>query len=83
MQLRSIRVAIMVLAHFDYTFSVWPDETWGFDRAVFVTFEALGARVEMTFTPSEFETYRSALSRHGLTLREVERVPHNEPEPVY
>jgi hypothetical protein len=65
-----------------YTFSVWPSESWGFDRAVFQLFEALSGRVEMRFTPEEFESFRSALNHHGLTLREVERVRHAEPELV-
>ena len=57
---------------FDYSFSAWPDETWDFDRAVYDLFRMLGGRVEMTFTPDEFEKFRSALSRHGLTLREAD-----------
>jgi hypothetical protein len=65
-----------------YTFSVWPSETWGFDRAVFQLFEVLAGRVEMQFRPEEFEAFRSALNRHGLTLREVERVRHEKPETV-
>ena len=66
-----------------YSFSVWPDETWGFGRAVFDLFRMLGARVEMNFTPEEFQRFRSALSHHGLTLREAERVPYHEPEAVH
>ena len=46
---------------FDYSFSVWPDETWNFDRAVYALFKMLGGRVEMTFAPDEFERFRSAL----------------------
>jgi hypothetical protein len=65
-----------------YSFSVWPDETWGFDRAVYDLFSMLGGRVEMNFTPGEFEQFRSALSHHGLTLREAERVPFFQPESV-
>jgi hypothetical protein len=33
-------------------------------------------------TEPEFERFRSGLSHHGLTLREVGRVPYVEPEPV-
>ena len=72
----------MVSAIYAYSFSVWPNETWGFDRSVFQVFEAMGSRVEMQFTPDEFERFRSSLSRSGFTLREVERVPHNEPQAV-
>ena len=66
-----------------YSFQAWPDETWKFDRAVYLLFEFLGCRVEMEFTEAEFEAFRSALSRHGLTLREVTRVPYVDPEAVY
>lgn len=68
---------------FDYRFSVWPDETWSLDPAMFALFGAMSGRVEMVLSPDEFERFRSGLSHHGLTLREVERVPHHEPEPVY
>lgn len=69
-------------AMYNYSFSVWPSETWGFERAVYELFKALNSRVEMTFTPEEFERFRSGLSHHGFTLREAERVPYFEPEPV-
>jgi hypothetical protein len=65
-----------------YSFSVWPDETWKFERAVFALFGMLTARIEMIFTRPEFERFRSGLSHHGLTLREIERVPYHEPETV-
>lgn len=65
-----------------YSFSVWPDETWEFDRAVYSLFEILRSRVELNLTHEQFERFRSGLSHHGLTLREVERVPHHHPETV-
>lgn len=65
-----------------YSFSTWPDETWYFDKAVFQLFEMLKYRVEFDFTESQFERFRSGLSHHGLTLREIERVPYFEPERV-
>lgn len=65
-----------------YFFSVWPDETWNFDRAVFTLFEMLTTRVEMRFKQEEFEAFRSRLPHHGLTLREVERWQYREPETV-
>jgi hypothetical protein len=65
-----------------YSFVVWPDETWDFDRAVFDLFRVLTARVEMHFTEQEFETFRSRLSHHGLTIREVTRRPYVQPESV-
>lgn len=67
---------------YNYSFSVWPSETWGFEKPVFELFKFLNRRVEITFTPDEFERFRSGLSHHGLTLREVERVPYAEPEYV-
>lgn len=64
-----------------YSFSVWPDETWKMDRAVYELFRAIGTRVEINpCTHETFEKFRSGLSHHGLTLREVERVPYVEPE---
>ena len=67
---------------FTYSFCVWPDETWNFEKAVFDLFRMMSGRVEMTFKPDEFEKFRSSLSHHGLTVREAERVPYFEPEPV-
>ena len=66
-----------------YSFQVWPDETWNFDKAVFDLFRMLATRVEMNYTRDEFESFRSSLSRHGITMREIERVPYAQPEPVY
>jgi hypothetical protein len=65
-----------------YTFVAWPDETWNFDRAVFDLFKVLTARVELVFTEREFEMFRSRLSHHGFTLREVVRCPDVPKESV-
>ncbi len=67
---------------YTYCFAVWPSETWGFQRQTFDLFRMLGGRVEVNFTGEEFEAFRSALNRDGLTLREIERVPFHEPETV-
>lgn len=67
---------------YSYSFSVWPAEQWGFDKAVFSLFEVLGGRVQLDFTEPEFERFRSGLSHHGLTIREIERVPYAIPETV-
>jgi hypothetical protein len=67
---------------FVYSFAVWPDERKGFDPAVFDLFRMLQGRVEMRFTEEQFNRFRAGLARHGLTLREVERVPYMEPEAV-
>jgi hypothetical protein len=65
-----------------YTFSLWPDEAWGFGRALFDVFRLLETRVEMPFTEAEFESFRSRLSHDGFTTRAVVRVPYREPEVV-
>ena len=67
---------------YSYSFSVWPDETWDFPKSIFRLFEMLKYRVEDEFSEIEFERYRSDLSHHGLTLREVTRVLKQEPETV-
>ena len=68
---------------YTYSFAVWPDESWKMDQPIYDLFRAMGQRVEMAFTSEEFERFRSSLSRKGLTLREVSRIPYTEPEPVY
>ncbi len=77
------RQCVTTQTQFVYSFTAWPDETWKFDKAVFDLFRHLLMRVEMTFTAEEFQNFRSRLSHHGLTLREVERVPYMKPEPVH
>lgn len=72
----------MLSDRYHYSFQVWPDETWDFDPAVLELFKVRRERVELDFTERAFERFRSGLSHHGLTLREVERVPYIEPEPV-
>ena len=68
---------------YDYSFSVWPSETWGFPRDMFDLFGCLNARVEMAMTPERFESFRSTMSHQGFTIREIERIPHHDPEPVF
>jgi hypothetical protein len=65
-----------------YSFSVWPAEKWGHEPSLYELFRFLTGRVEMVFTKDAFEGFRSSLSRQGFTLREVERWPYHEPEPV-
>jgi hypothetical protein len=72
----------MVAARYTYGFTVWPDETWKFDPAVYTVFQVMGGRVQMDFSEPEFERFRSGLSHHGLTMREIERVPYSDPETV-
>lgn len=78
-----IHAAPQTTVKYAYSFTVWPDESWGFPRSMFHLFEMLKGRVEMEFTPEQFETFRSDLSHHGLTMREIERIPFHEPEPVF
>jgi hypothetical protein len=72
----------MKSGQFTYTFSVWPSQQWGHSKSLFVIFEAMGGRIELTLTESQFEQLRSDLSHDGFTLREIERVPYHEPQPV-
>lgn len=67
---------------FNYSFSVWPDEKWSFPHSVFTVFEALNGRIELTLAEPDFERLRSELSHHGITVREIERVPYFPPERV-
>jgi len=65
-----------------YRFSLWPDETWGFNSALFDVFLLFNTRVELTFTEAEFEAFRSQLSHDGFTMRGIVRVQYQEPEVV-
>ncbi len=64
-----------------YEFSVWPAER-GFSKEMYALFDALNTRVVMEFTESEFEFFRESINQHGITLREIERVPYARPEIV-
>jgi len=65
-----------------YSFNPWPDETLEFAPAMYQLFRTLDARIEMKFTKPEFEGFRSGLLHHGITLREIQRVPYVKPETV-
>ncbi len=71
-----------ITIEYDYSFSVWPVEK-AFTKQTYDLFRMLKNRIEMTLTPAEFEAFRSAVNRDGLTLREISRVPHHEPEGVF
>jgi len=67
---------------FDYGFCVWPDETsprMRANKAVFDLFRHMQMRQVMEFTERQFNDFREEISKVGLTLREIERVPHLEP----
>ncbi|MBX9581006.1 MAG: hypothetical protein K2X87_11915 [Gemmataceae bacterium] len=70
---------------YEYRFNVWPDEEsprW--NTAAYDVFRMLGGRVvALDFTEREFNDFREDLSRVGLTLREIERVPFHSPEGVF
>ncbi|MGN6367040.1 MAG: hypothetical protein ACTHN5_02145 [Phycisphaerae bacterium] len=67
---------------FAYSFTAWPDSKVNLDPAVFQLFELLSTRVEIAVTESDFDRFREGLSRHGITLREVSRVPFIDPESI-
>lgn len=67
---------------YNYSFSVWPSETFGFRRSLFSAFQLLATRIEMGFTEKEFERFRSELSHDGFTVREIERAEFVIPEMV-
>ena len=67
---------------FTYSFAVWPDETRKFDKSMYDLFGVLEPRAMMEFTEADFDRFRTALLHHGLTLREIERVPFHQPETV-
>ncbi len=67
---------------YDYSFNVWPHEGWGFSRSVFDVFRMFTSLICMEFTEAEFEAFRLSLLGNGFSLREVERVPHHEPESI-
>lgn len=69
---------------YSYSFSAWPDEVgWSFNKDIYRLFRSLNDRVEDQFTEAEFGLFRERLGQHGITLREVERVPYHEPEAVH
>lgn len=67
---------------YSYCFGVWPEERWGFPPAMFEIFKVGFCNiVQMDFTEPAFEKFRSDLSHHGISLREVSRFRADQPEP--
>lgn len=64
---------------FDYEFSVWPAANRA--PALYEWLDGM-PRCSLAKTEGEWARFRDALEREGLTLREVERSPHHEPEVV-
>ncbi len=70
---------------YDYGFTVWPDEISPRMRendSVRTLFHHMSMRQVMEFTERQFNDFREELAKVGLTLREIERVPHLEPMAV-
>lgn len=67
---------------YTYSFCVWPDETWNMDPAVYALFRWIAPSLMQEMTEAEFNRFRSGLSHHGLTLREIGRAPYVDPEIV-
>ena len=68
---------------YDYSFCVWPDEEsphWNAES--FLVFGSMRVRIAFAYSEKEFNDFREALSKVGLTLREIERVPFHAPEVV-
>lgn len=65
---------------FEYSFVVWPDEEYPrWNQHVFALFDLLKTRVVTVYTQTAFDNFRESLAEVGITLREIERVPHHEP----
>ena len=67
---------------YEFTFSVWPDETSPRMRncpSVFSLFKLMTNRVVMEFTDKGFADFREEIAKVGLTLREIEKIPHHHP----
>lgn len=75
------RPAARVAMKWVYEFTVWPAEQ-GFCKSVYDLFDHMMTRVQMEFTEEEFEFFRESINQHGLTLREIERVPFQKRETV-
>lgn len=67
-------------AQYDYEFSVWPAEG-KHGAAVYELFRHY-PRACVTVAEAGFSVFREQLGMAGLTLREVTRVPHHDPEVV-
>lgn len=72
---------------YTYSFQVWPDETkdWGtlgMNQPMAQLLIGIGGRLEMEFTEKEFASFRRVLGNNWITLREITRVPHVEPESI-
>ena len=67
---------------YEYSFCVWPTEQHGWSKHLYEYFSAAQQRVCMVFTPGEFKMFAGTLAAEGFSLREVERAPYHDPEPV-
>lgn len=68
---------------YEYSFTVWPDETLCLNKSIFKLFDILKMqRIGLVFTEKKFQQFRTDISKAGLTMREIERVPYHKPESV-
>lgn len=69
--------------YWEYSFSVWIEEGHPrINRSVVQLLSVMNYRIVMKFTPAEFREFRDEISKFGLSLREIERVPFTLPETV-
>ncbi len=59
-----------------YSFAAWPDETWGFHRAVHDLFRAMNTRVEMVFVAGASSSTRRTVSLSPATSSDSGRLCH-------
>ncbi len=59
-----------------------PFRDWIWDDSIHKLFDILRVRVDMEFTEGEFSNFRDSLNDQGFSLREIERVPYNEPTSI-
>ena len=64
------------------SFCLWPSKLSPWHLSMFACFRAFRAQTEMFFTEEEFEKFRDDMLKDGFALREVTRVPYNNPEQV-
>jgi hypothetical protein len=61
---------------YDYSFTTWPRETWGYPPDVYRLLGLLGRQsVTVTLTEEGFERFRSDCMRYGLQLCTIRRTP--------
>jgi hypothetical protein len=68
---------------YSYYFSCWPDESVVDSSSVlFELFRIYAIRVSTDMTEEEFSSFRERLLVRQITLREIERIPYQDPETI-